>query len=185
MVADKTPNQWLQCKKKKKNKTYKVLESSTTHSQYCCCSPRSIFAPPGTPSLWPTRSQVDADETLRCLQPDLPLARRRLRSPTITAFFIYMYVYVIITIILFYQILECVREDLFQCGTSRQVTRSAPSNQPPKSASGMSQQHRRSERANEPRPALPWWLQSGRLRRRLQPRSSQPEALQEYPVVRF
>lgn len=40
---------------------------------------------------------------------------------------------------------------LFQSGTSRQVTRSAPSNQPPTSACGMSQQpqeHRRGERTN-------------------------------------
>lgn len=85
-------------------------ESITTRSQCCCCcSPRSISAPPGTPSLWPTRSQVDADETLRCLQPDLPLARRRLRSATSTAS------------LLFNQRPECVREGLFQ---SRQVTRS-------------------------------------------------------------
>lgn len=48
-------------------------------------SPRSISAPPETRSLQPTRSQGDADETLRCLQPDLPLARR-LCSPTVKAF---------------------------------------------------------------------------------------------------
>lgn len=44
--------------------------------------PRSISAPLEKRSLRPTRSQGDADETVLCLQPDLPLARK-LSSPSI------------------------------------------------------------------------------------------------------
>lgn len=39
-------------------------------------SPRSISAPLEKRSLRPTQSQGDADETVLCLQPDLPLARK-------------------------------------------------------------------------------------------------------------
>lgn len=47
-------------------------------------SPRSISVPHEKRSLRPTRSQDGADETVLCLQPDLPLAKG-LSSSTITA----------------------------------------------------------------------------------------------------
>lgn len=39
-------------------------------------SPLSISAPPETRTVRPTRSRGDADETVLCLQPDLPLAKK-------------------------------------------------------------------------------------------------------------
>lgn len=47
-------------------------------------SPLSISAPPETRTVRPTRSRGDADETVLCLQPDLPLAKK-LCPPSIKA----------------------------------------------------------------------------------------------------
>lgn len=77
--------QWQQ--KHLRERGSKVLRSSNS-ILVLSDSPLSMSAPPETRSLRPTRSQDDgddADETVLCLQPDLPLAKKKHCSPSIQA----------------------------------------------------------------------------------------------------